>query len=255
MNEQAIKREIFFKKWGYNLFGEHYLECNPFKKYGKGESIFNFTLKTSIAFDNGQIFMSVETEMGHTIESDSAKPIRNFVADILVKFNEYVRTEGEDYGWSEEDFFIWQSYIETYLENVIKTEYYLAEKVREEIRQSDLFPAFKDYNVEEKQDWVKKFWKLIDDTEPETKVLDCEKLTNGDGLEISLSLFGEQILHKILDFRIADIPHEVGKPCCIGVNVSSLADGELYYDNIEDFSISEIERMYDAVVKLLNDKS
>lgn len=256
MNDLAIKREQFFKRWGYNQCGVHKISINPFSPCdytdGNNDSPFALTISTEISLYDARITMSIETRGGELKYYDKEMPIKDFVAEIIDKYCQYVM-QG-DAKLSLEDMKCSFPYIKRYLTDNIELEFMLADRVLGDMKKSPLFESvFERYNaniLKKKQMYIKKFWKLIDDVSPETNLIDCEELTNGEGLKLNLNLWGEEREHKIMDFYIPDLPAVAGQ-ITINVYVESVVDGESFNDDIQDFNIDEVKRMYDAMVKLL----
>lgn len=252
MNQLAIRRENFFKRWGYTLFGDRHIICNPFQSESNNNSPLSFELTTSISLDNGIITIFAKTYDGKVFEYDMfSLTLDKFIDGLISAFCSYTYDDDECV-FSQGDFVYIENYIRKYIKNVIDSEYYLAQIVLNEMKQNDLFSSLENNILNEKRKYLKWIWRIIEEMYPETGVLDCEKLTDGKGLELTLSIWGEEKTHKILDFCVADIPAVVGEPCVIGVNVTSVVDGEQSYDNIEYFSLVEIKKMYYAIVELLS---
>ena len=258
MYDFSIKREQFFKRWGYNLCGVHKINIDPFSPCdntdGNNNSPFALTIYTGISLYDAKITMTIETR-GDELHYDKEMPIKGikgFVDEIVDKYYQYVRQGDTEFSMEDMEYSL--SYIKRYLTNNIELEFMLADRVLEDMKKSPLFKnVFEQRNaniLKEKQMYIKKLWKLIDDASPETDLIDCEELTNGEGLKLNLTLWGEEREHKIMDFYIPDLPAVAGQ-ITINVYVESVVDGESFNDDMQNFNFDEVKRMYNAVVELL----
>lgn len=148
-NEQAIKREIFMKPFGYSLFCEHTANFNPLHN---DDNMFGFQLTTTIIPEDGSIIVRAivdtnEVPFEHSFCIKEEYNMRSgwgfdrckLVDGIMRDFEENVEKHGDDFGFDLEKFGQWRDYFTAYANCMIDSEFLLAVRVREEMKKSDLF--------------------------------------------------------------------------------------------------------------------
>lgn len=140
MNKKAIKEEIFFKKFGCNIFGQHIQDYNPIGK----DSLFGFVITTSVDRFVGCITIELipekepNTTKNYITQCDMC--LDDYIEDVKKMFDSLVVKYGEECDFTEENYKKWKFYIHGYISDIIRLEYMRATKVRYEMKKSPLFP-------------------------------------------------------------------------------------------------------------------
>lgn len=150
-NEQAIKREIFMKPFGYSLFCSRTAKFNALHTEDD-PALFGFQVTTTIIPENGSIIVRVivdtnEVPFEHSFCIEEEYNMRSgwdfdrckLVDGMMRDFEENVEKHGEDFGFDIEKFKQWYNYLKSFANLMIDSEFLLAVRVREEMKKSELF--------------------------------------------------------------------------------------------------------------------
>lgn len=150
-NEQAIKREIFMKPYGYNSFCERTAKYNALHTEDD-PALFGFQVTTTIIPENGSVIVRVivdtdEVPVEHSFCIKDEYNMRSgwgfdrvgLVDKMMCDFEENVIKRGDDCGFDMEKFKQWYDYLKSFANCMIDSEFLLAVRVREEMKKSELF--------------------------------------------------------------------------------------------------------------------
>ena len=137
MNRDLIKKELFFKDYGYTLLATRQREHEPLERNDDiNQGLFEFTINTTVRPD--KIHLSVTMCRNAETTEFQGGDIDEFAAEVVESMHRCVELFGEEHDFTLEDWSEWEEYLRTYVTNTIKLEYLLAKNVVFQMGKSDL---------------------------------------------------------------------------------------------------------------------